>query len=375
MNTGLLRRPARAVLALSLAACLNGCSKNEPPAAQAGGPPQAPVRVSNAERRDLPLEIKTIGTTESLSTVIVRPQVSGIIADSPLVEGKEVRAGDVLVKLGARPFQAALSEAEARLESSRVRENDARRALTQLEAALQGRAVSERERDKAQADVDASAADVRMNEASVETARLRLAYCEIRSPLTGRAGTVWMKEGNVVKENETQIVQVSQIEPIGVSFAVPEQHLSMMRALQSAGPLSVEALPNGDSGKPVTGALAFIDNQVDPTTGTIRVRAEFTNSDRRLWPGQFVRVTLRLTVEHDVVVVPAPAVQTGQKGMFVFVVKDGTAEMREVRVSRSADGFTAIASGVDAGEQVVTDGQLRLLPGSRVQVKTEGQGA
>lgn len=359
------------VVMASIAGVPSGCQKRSESAGSGGGPPPAPVRVVTAERRELPLEIRTIGSAESLAVVTVRPQLDGMIVGTPLVEGGEVKAGDVLVRLDPRPFEAALHEAEARLESGRAHEADARRALGQLETALQGRAVSERERDKAQADASALAADVRMWEAAVETARLRLAYCTITSPISGRAGLIKVKAGNVVKENETEIAQISQVDPIGVTFSIPEQSLGQVRRLMKEAPLRVDALASGDDGEPVSGEVTFLDNQVDPSTGTIRLRANFANADRRLWPGQFVRVTLRLTVERDVIVIPEQAVQTGQKGKFVYVVRDGVAEMRDVTVSRNAGGMAAVTGGIEPGEVVVTEGQLRLLPGARVQLKTD----
>lgn len=371
-TSGSLRR----LLPLVCAIAAGGCDKAVEKATGPGAGPLAPVRLASAERRDLPLDIRTIGAVESLAVVTIRPQIAGRIVETPFVEGGDVSRDDVLVRLDARPFEAALHESEARLEASKAREFDANLALAQMESAMQGRAVSERERDKSKADALAAAAEVRMNEAAVETARLQLEYCTIRAPIAGRTGLVKVKAGNVVKENETEIVQVSQIDPIGVSFAVPEQHLAEIRRLQKLGPLVVEAAPPGDDGPPERGEVSFSDSQVDPATGTLRMRATVANPDRRLWPGQFVRVTLRMTVEKDVIVVPAHAVQTGQKGQFVFVVKDGTAHMVDVTVSRTSDGLAAIASGLNAGDQIVTEGQLRLLPGTRVQAKAEpGAGA
>lgn len=368
-----MRVRSRSLMALSTtlgwALLQPGCDRAG--AGPAPAPAPAPVRTAVAERRDLPLEIRTIGTVESLATVTVRPQIAGRIVEVPLQEGQEVRPGDTLVRIDPRPFEAALAEARARLEAARARERDARLAFAQMEAAAQGRAVSERERDKSGADAEAAAAEVRVAEAIVQTGELQLEYCTITSPIAGRSGLVRVKAGNVVKENETEIAQINQMAPIGVSFAVPEGSLAEVRRLREAGPLSVQAAPPGDDRPAPVGEVTFLDNQVDPATGTIRLRATFANEDRRLWPGQFVRVTLTLAVERGVIVIPSYALQNGQQGPFVFVVKDGTAQMRPVVVARTVGDLSAIRSGLEPGEVVVTEGQLRLVPGVKVDAKAD----
>lgn len=354
---------------LSLTASLVGCDRKP---AEAAPPPIAapavPVRVAAAEQMDLPLEIRTIGNVESLAKVSLKPQIAGLVIETPFADGGDVNAGDVLVRIDPRPYEAALSEALARLEVSRARAADAESLLKMMHEALEGRAVAQRDLDKAKSEADATAAAVKADEAAVQTARLNLDYSTIRAPISGRAGMIMVKRGNVVKENESQIVEINQLRPIGVSFALPEQQLSRVRELQSHAALRLTALPPGDSGPPAEGTISFIDNKVDPTTGTIRVRGDFPNQDDRLWPGQFVNVSLRLTIEKDVIVVPAQSVQSGQTGRFVFVIKDGKAQMRPVQVARTVQDLSAISDGLVAGEQVVVQGQLRLLPGAAVEI-------
>ena len=367
------RSPRRTrLLAWAAAAALAtaGCGGDAAASAGAAGQPPSseellPVSVARAERKDVPLQLRSVGRVESPASVVLRPQVEGPIVEVRFTEGDEVTAGDVLLRLDDRPFQAELRAAEANLDADTAMARDALTTLQQLQRV--GDLMSEREVQRAQASSDAAAAKVVADQAEVDLARLRLEYCSIRAPITGRTGTLEVRVGSVVKENDTPLLTIRQLAPIRAAFSVPEQQLGEIQAEQARAPLAVEV--QAASGPPATGRLTFIDNAVDPTTGTVRLMATFDNADRALWPGQFVEVQLTLSVEAGAVVVPAPAVQPGQAGPFVFVVTEqGTVEQRPVRVSRTAGGESLIAEGLEGGETVVTAGQLRLSPGVRVSV-------
>jgi len=367
------RSPRRTrLLAWAAAAALAtaGCGGDAAASAGAAGQPPSseellPVSVARAERKDVPLQLRSVGRVESPASVVLRPQVEGPIVEVRFTEGDEVTAGDVLLRLDDRRFQAELRAAEANLDADTAMARDALTTLQQLQRV--GDLMSEREVQRAQASSDAAAAKVVADQAEVDLARLRLEYCSIRAPITGRTGTLEVRVGSVVKENDTPLLTIRQLAPIRAAFSVPEQQLGEIQAEQARAPLAVEV--QAASGPPATGRLTFIDNAVDPTTGTVRLMATFDNADRALWPGQFVEVQLTLSVEAGAVVVPAPAVQPGQAGPFVFVVTEqGTVEQRPVRVSRTAGGESLIAEGLEGGETVVTAGQLRLSPGVRVSV-------
>jgi len=367
------RSPRRArLLAWAAAAALAtaGCGGDAAASAGAAGQPPSgeellPVSVARAERKDVPLQLRSVGRVESPASVVLRPQVEGPIVEVRFTEGDEVTAGDVLLRLDDRRFQAELRAAEANLDADTAMARDALTTLQQLQRV--GDLMSEREVQRAQASSDAAAAKVVADQAEVDLARLRLEYCSIRAPITGRTGTLEVRVGSVVKENDTPLLTIRQLAPIRAAFSVPEQQLGEIQAEQARAPLAVEV--QAASGPPATGRLTFIDNAVDPTTGTVRLMATFDNADRALWPGQFVEVQLTLSVEAGAVVVPAPAVQPGQAGPFVFVVTEqGTVEQRPVTVSRTAGGESLIAEGLQGGETVVTAGQLRLSPGVRVSV-------
>jgi multidrug efflux system membrane fusion protein len=366
------RRLALALLGAALAGGLGpGCGEDA--AASSGGaaaqsPPGEellPVSVARAERKDVPLQLRSVGRVESPASVVLRPQVEGPIVEVRFTEGDEVAAGDVLLRIDDRPFQAELRATEANLDADTAMAKDALTTLQQLQRVED--LMSEREVQRAQASSDAAAAKVVGDQAEVDLARLRLEWCSIRAPITGRTGTLEVRVGSVVKENDTALLTIRQLAPIRVGFSVPEQQLGEIRAEQARAPLAVEV--QAASSPPTTGLLTFIDNAVDATTGMVRLMATFDNADRALWPGQFVEVQLTLSVEAGAVVVPAPAVQPGQAGPFVYVVTEqGTVELRPVRVSRTAGGESLIADGLQGGETVVTAGQLRLSPGARVSV-------
>jgi multidrug efflux system membrane fusion protein len=358
---------------LLLAAALSGCSQQQ----AAPGPPAAPVAVAKVEQKAVPVELRAIGTVEAFSTVDVKAQVDGELTKVHFTEGQDVRKGQLLFTIDRQPFEAELKRAEASLARNQAQAQNA-----QVQAARYTRLVGEGVVAKEQyEDVVTNAAAleaaVRADKAAVENAKVRLAYTTIYSPIDGRTGSLIVHRGNIVKANDEKstLVVINQLTPIYSSFALPEQELSEVRRYMAAGKLKVEATIPQDAGAPIGGVVSFVDNAVDRTTGTIRLKATFSNADRRLWPGQFVNVVLTLAEQKDALVVPSVAVQTGQQGLFVFVVKpDLTVESRQVTVARARGNETVIAQGVAAGETVVTDGHLRLVPGGRVQIKNGAEG-
>lgn len=357
----------RGLLSILIAGSLSSACAGRAPAA---GPAPVPVVTALAAQKDVPVQLQAIGTVEPLSTVTVKPQVGGVIDRVHFSEGTDVRAGDVLFTIDRRPYEAALRQAEsARAHDAAQLQNaqaEARRA-DQLEA--QG-ILSREQHDQARTTSEALAATVRADEAAVDNARLQLDYCTIRSPIDGRTGSLLVHQGNLVKAVDGgPLVIVNRVDPVFVSFSVPEQRLSEIERAMASGRLVVEAIPGGET-QPERGRLTFLDNTVDRTTGTIRLKGTFANPARRLWPGQFVSARLTLSIRSGAVVVPTQALQTGQSGRFVFVIKpDLTAEPRPVVVAQEADGEAVVERGLAAGERVVTDGQLRLVPGSKVNVK------
>jgi len=356
---------------LLLPALLTGCRKDlvgNPAAAR--GPTAVPVSVAKAERADVPKEIRAVGTVEPIASVTIKPQVEGMLVDIRFEEGADVKAGDLLLQIDPRPFQAAVLGAQADLLRDRALAEDAKAAAEQIQGALEKNAVSKRTAEQAAAAAAAAEATVQKDKAMLETAQLNLEYCSIHAPFDARTGKLQARRGTVVKANETELVQLHQIRPIRVEFAVPEQRLAEIRAASAKSPLRVQVQPPGTA--PVEGTLTFLDNEVDRTSGTIRLMATFPNEDRSLWPGQFVQVQLRTEVERGVVLVPSSAVQTGQDGEFVFVVDgDLKAEVRPVRVARIQGDSTVLAEGLAGDETVVTQGQLRLVSGTRVAPKDE----
>ena len=398
-------------VALLLATSLAGsaCSKKAESKAEpkGGARPAAavPVAVAIVEQKAMPVQIQAIGSVEANSVVSVRAQVGGELVRVHFKEGQDVKKGDLLFTIDRRPFQAALGQAEATMSQHQAQVRQAQANLAKDEAQLENARVEE-ERYKrlvaggfvareqydqfltalktAQATIEADQAAVataralvRADESIVETARLNLAYTEIKSPIDGRTGSLMLHEGNVVRSGGTSdstLLVINKIQPIYVSFTVPQQQLSEIKTYMQAGSLSVEALPSGEK-KAERGVVTFVDNAIDPTTGTVRLKASFPNSDKKLWPGQFANVTLTLTVDPNAIVVPSQAVQTGAQGPYVFLVKpDSTVESRRVVVARTQGSDSVIASGLQAGEQVVTDGQPRLSPGVKVEVRGGGAG-
>jgi multidrug efflux system membrane fusion protein len=327
-------------------------------------------------RQTLPLTQVSIGAVQAQRSVAVKSQVDGVIQEIKFREGDEVKAGDLLVTLDRRPFENALRMARADLANARAEEAHARNDAERYQRLDQQEAVSKETYAQLVTKAETTQAQVQAKEAAVANAELQLGYTEIRAPIAGRTGQRTLHEGALVKSNDSSValVTINQIAPISVAYSVPESTLAALRAALAAGPVAVKCLIHDGQSKTVEGRLDFVDNAVDQTTGTLMLKAIFDNQDHTLWPGQFVDVTTQLGVEAGVLLVPIGAVQVGQQGAQVFVVKpDQTVELHPVQTGRTADGFTVIRDGVREGETVVTDGQLRLVPGSRVEPKTLGE--
>ena len=362
--------PAAALIALAATLLAPGCGRARNSAGPGG--PAVPVQIGRARLQTLPIMQSAIGAVQTLRTVAVKSQVDGVIAQIHFREGDEVQAGDLLITLDRRPFENNLRSARADLANARAQADHAGVESVRYQQLDQQQAISKEQLSQLLTDVETTKAQVQAREAAVANAELQLGYTEIRAPIAGRTGQLNLHEGALVKANDagSSLVTINQLSPIAVAYAVPEASLAGLRAALAAGMVPVTASPHDGVGKPVEGRLDFIDNAVDATTGTILLKAVFANADRALWPGQFVDIVTRLGEETNAVLVPAAAVQTGQHGSQVFVVKpDRTVELRAVQTGRSANGLTVIRDGVKADETVVTDGQLRLVPGARVEPK------
>jgi multidrug efflux system membrane fusion protein len=370
ISHGLEVRASAAIMALIF--LLAACGKK---AEQQQVKPAVPVTVGIVTQKSVPLQILVIGTVEPSATVAVKAQIGGTLTRIHFTEGQDVKKGDLLFTIDPRPYEAALKQADAILARDRTQYENARAEERRYEELVKKGYVAQTQYEQVRTNAAALEAVVQSSGAQVENARLQLAYCTIRSPFSGRTGGLSVYEGNLIKANaDTAMVTINQIQPVNVSFAVPERTLPEIRKYMAGGALKVEALLSKNDANPLQGNLAFIDNAVDAATGTIRLKGSFVNSDRKLWPGQFVNVVLTLATQKNAVVVPTQSVQTGQKGQFVFVVKaDSTVEVRPVVASRVFGEETVIESGLTASEKVVTDGQLRLAPGAKVEVK-DGQG-
>jgi multidrug efflux system membrane fusion protein len=354
-----------------------GCAKKDPKAGAA--PETAPVTVANVSRQDIPVEVRAIGHVEPYTTVALKALVGGQVTRVGFQEGQNVHKGDLLFQIDPRPYQAALAQAQAQLERDRALARNAEEDVKRYTALVQKDYVTREQYDATRANAAAALASARANEAAVENARLQLSYCTVTAPVSARTGSVLVHAGNVVKGNDDKpLVVLNQIQPVYVTFSVPESSLVQIRERARPGEkLKVSASPAGSSTRSQMGELSFMDNTVDAGTGTIVLKATFANEDEALWPGEFVDVVLTLATEPQVITVPTQAVQTGQSGQYVWVVrKDLTVESRPVTVSRTQGPIAVVARGLQAGEQVVTDGQLRLAPGARVEIrKPEGKPA
>jgi multidrug efflux system membrane fusion protein len=385
------RQPHRASILLSALALVsvlllpscsgNGAASSDAPAAGRGGGGRGgrgadagggvPVSTARAVERAVPIEVTTVGTVEAYSSLEVRPQITGQLTSVDFAEGDEVRQGQPLFTIDPRPFEATLKQAEAARDRDAAQAANADAVRIRNASLLKDGILAQSEYDASVTTATALKAVVASDNAVVDNARLQLQYTKIVAPVAGRTGALIVHPGSLVRSGDAQpLVVINQIVPIRVTFAVPGQFLVAIRRGQERGPLPVTARVSSDTGAPSTGVLSFIDNTVDQGTATIKLKATLPNKDHRLWPGDLTQTTLRLGVDQRAIVVPVEAVQNGQQGQYVYVVgEDQTVSMRPVRVARTNGGDAVIAEGVKAGDEVVTDGQLRLTPGVRVSIK------
>lgn len=340
---------------------------------QEGGP-SVPVLTGLAETKDVPIYLNGLGTVQGFNSVTIRSRIDGQLEKVAFAEGQEVKAGQILAQIDSRPFQAALDQATARRKQNEALLANAKRDLTRDLALLAEKAGTAQKADTQQALVEQLEATLKSDDAAIEAASVQLGYATIRSPINGRAGIRLVDEGNVVRAQDANgLVIITQMQPVSVVFTLPEQQLQTIRTESEKGTLQVLAVGRDNATRLAEGSLSVIDNQIDPGTGTIRLKATFPNTDLTLWPGQFVNVRLRVAVRTGAVVVPAQVVQQGPSGTFAFVVSpEGLAELRPLQVGRIEDGLALIDSGLQPGDRVVVDGQFRLQPGSKVRM---GEGA
>jgi len=396
--------PVAILISATLCIALSGCNNSSVKAGGPGGRGRGgdggpvPVVVAMVSQRDVPINVDVIGNVEAYSTISVKAQVGGELTKVSFHEGDSVKKGDLLFTIDGRPLEAqlsqaqanlardtaALSQAQANLARDVANEKYAQDQATRYRGLFDQGVVSREQTDQMRSSADALAQTVLADKAAIESARaqivadkaavenvqVQLNYTTIQSPINGRTGSIAVKQGNVVAPNTTELMTITEVQPIYVTFSVPEAQLGDIKRYMGQGKLPVHAAPQADTGIQESGVLTFIDNSVDATTGTIKLKGTFPNEDNKLWPGEFVRVTLGLTTRPHATVVPNQAVQTGQDGQFVYVVKqDRTVEMRPVVTGTRVDQELVIDRGLEPGETVVTEGQLRLTPGSHVQVQ------
>ncbi len=367
----------RVALVVFLIIGLAGCSRGgaTTPTSRSGASGETvPVTVAAVAEQPVPIELRAVGTVEPCATVAVRAQVAGELTGVHFAEGQEVKKDDLLFTIDPRPFEAQVHQVEANLARDTAQEENAS-AQARRYRDLVSRGIATREQlDQITTTATALQATVKADTAAVETARLQLQYATIRAPIAGRTGQLIVQPGNIVKSSDTTpLVVINQLSPIHVTFSVPESDLAALRRYQAVGALGVVAQVPGADDVAERGTISFIDNAVDRATGTIKVKGTFQNVERHLWPGLFVDVVLTLKTEPRAIVVPSRAVQDGQDGKYVYVVKaDRTVESRPVTVARTAGDRAVVTAGLTAGETVVTDGHLRLVAGKRVSIQGPG---
>ena len=363
----------RAAIALvAFAALASGCAKQQ--AAPPARPPTT-VSVGKVTQKTMPVEVTAVGNVEAISTISIRAQVAGEVQDVHFKEGDFVKKGQVLLTIDPRPYEAALAQAKAALARDKATGVYNRAQAQRYKTLFDQGVVPAEQVDSFTSAADASDAVVNADEAAVKTAELNLEYCTINSPIDGRTGTIMVKPGNLVKVADVPIVVINQVNPIYVNFTVPQQYWPDIKEHVDRGALHVMATIPQDPGPPVQGTLTFVDNIVDSTTGTIHLRGTFENPQNRLWPGLYVNVLLTLSEQPNATVVPAQSIVTTQQGSYVYVVKaNNTVEQRTVVPSRTIDGDTVVEKGLQPGETIVTDGQVNLVPGAKIEVKNGDAG-
>jgi multidrug efflux system membrane fusion protein len=353
---------------------LSGCVGTK---AAPGPPPPVPVLAATVEQKDVPLQVHAIGAVEAYSTVSVKTQITGELTGVFFKEGDDVTKGQLIFTLDKRPLEADVRRAEGALARDEAQAQNALSEQKRYESLVKAGVVSTQEYDRVASNAAALEAAVRADKGALENAKVQLVYASIYSPINGRTGNLLVHQGNMIKANDVpSLVNINQVEPIYVTFTVPQQYLADVKQYSRSGSLPVQAVIPGDVRGTTIGKLSFIDNMVDSSTGTIKLKGVFANSDRRLWPGQFVDAYLTLKTQSNALVIPSQAIQNGQQGPFVYVIKnDDTVEARLVTTSDAQQpGQVIVQKGLAAGERIVTDGQLRLVPGSKVQVKPAAAG-
>jgi multidrug efflux system membrane fusion protein len=365
------------VVVFTWSAFVPSCAKKQEPVKK----PPAPVSVGTVVQKTVPVQIRAIGNVEAYSTIQVKSQIGGELLRVHFREGQDVKKGDILFTIDPRPYEAMIKQAEATLARDISQMEYAREEARRYEELVKRGYVAKDQYEQFRTNAVALEATVNADKAVLDNARLQLKYCYIYSPVTGRTGVLVSNQGNLIKANaDNAMVVINQIQPIYVDFSVPEQSLADIKKYMASGKLKVAAFiskkeESGNDGGPEEGLLSFVDNTVDPTTGTIKLKATFENPKKRLWPGQFVDAMLTLTSQPNAVVAPSSAVQTGQNGQYVFVVrKDNTVESRPVVVNMTSGDESVIGKGLNPGETVVTDGQLRLVPDAKVEIKNTSEG-
>ena len=350
---------------LAVAACSGG--KKEPPL------PVVPVLVATVQEKSVPVEIRNIGSVEPYSTVGIKSRLAGQLLKVNFQEGQDVKEGDLLFVIDPRPYEAALRQTQANLEKDKALLVKAQADLRRYAELINKQFVSQQDYDQAKSTAESLGATVHADEVAVQNARLNLSYCYIKAPITGRTGNLLANQGNMIKDNaDNPMLVINQIQPIYGTFSVPEQYLPVLKQYMAQEKVKVDAIIPTDPQHPEEGVLTFINNTVDQATGTIQCKATFDNQGKRLWPGLFINVVVKLTTEADAILVPSQAIQTSQEGKFVWVVKpDLTAEVRPVEIQRALNAETIIKKGLKPGERVVTDGQIRLVAGANVEIKSQ----
>ena len=357
------------------AAMFSGCgSEKKVDPAKARRDRTVSVSVSPVMEKTIPVQIKAIGNVEAYATVAIKSRVGGELKQISFRGGQDVKKGDLLFTIDPDPYDAALKQTQANLAKSMALLKKAEEDRARYADLVQKEYISQEQYDQARTNVEALKAQIKADQAAVDNALLQVSYCYIRAPLSGRTGDLLADKGNMIKaqDDNKSLVVINQIQPIYVSFAVPEQNLGEIKKYSAAGQLKLKAMVPKDGEYPEEGALSFIDNTVDKATGTIKLKGTFPNQAKRLWPGQFVNVVMDLTAQSNALVVPSQAIQTGLEGQYVFIIQPNlTAETRKVVVGRPFDGQTVIEKGLQAGEKVVTDGQFQLVSGTKVQIRNE----
>jgi multidrug efflux system membrane fusion protein len=369
---------------LSLAALAAGCGQSaataDPNAGAAGaagggrrgGTPPVPIVTTKAIQKDVPQVIQTVGSVEAYSTVEIRPQVSGVLLKVSFAEGQEVSVGAPLFTIDPQPYAVAVSQAEATLAKDAAQATNAEAIRKRNQDLLSRGILSQQDYDTSATQAASLKASVQVDQAQIDNAKLQLQYTKITAPVSGRTGALLVHEGNLIRTTDTSaMVVINQITPIRVTFGLPAIYLTQVRSQQAVAPLSTSARAAGSTDAQSIGKISFLDNAVDSQTGTLKVKGTFPNTDRRLWPGELVEVSLQLSVAHHAVVVPAAAVQTGQQGQYVYLVKaDRTVAYQAVQTSIRNGDDVVVLTGLKAGDEVVTDGQLGLTPGAMTQLKS-----